>query len=782
MALDSIPSSRPPAVGARLLQERASPPPAQDAGIADARALQALLHAQAEALDQQHAQNRALAAAIEATIDVVIITDVAGKIIYVNRAFERVTSYTRAEAIGQRPSILKSGRTSLAQYKELWSTVRAGRTWTGRFMNRRNPASIRELLPLVQAGRAEGERCGDGCATGCDARASGAAREDDTRRYYWAEATITPIIGERGVPVGYVAVQRDITDQVAQEKSAAFAREGAEAKLAVARALQRDEALVPRLEAALEAIFSMEQLGVERKAALFVLSDDRLRLDMRAHVGAFSDAFLRDEATVPAGACLCGRAAVSGELLVSDDCFHDDRHERLSPGMTSHGHYVVPCKRDGVIDGVIVLYTDRCPSRDRGRIDALTAIAELFALAIARERASRLLAEARDHADAANRSKSEFLAAMSHEIRTPMNAVLGFTELLLDTGLDPEQRAHVETIHGAGRALLAILNDILDISKVEAGKLLLEKIPFDLRRTAIDVAGLLAPRAEAKGLTLAVEVASSAPARITGDASRVRQVLTNLVGNAVKFTPSGSVRIEIRAADSPDMVRVSVRDTGIGIDPAAIDRLFTPFTQADLSTTRRFGGTGLGLSLSRQLVGLMGGEIGASSELGRGSVFWFTLPIGATIEAAPASIRAHEAPADRGTAAAATCSTTPPRVLIVDDTRVNRLLAQTLMIKLGCAVDTAENGAVAVEMIAAERYDLVLMDAHMPVMDGVTATRAVRAGEAGTGRHVPIVALTASALEEERHNCLGAGMDDFVSKPFRKEDLARALERWVPGR
>jgi len=404
----------------------------------------------------------------------------------------------------------------------------------------------------------------------------------------------------------------------------------------------------------------------------------------------------------------------------------------------------------------------------REEIEAIVSMIGLVVLQESAQRQAHKLAQA----------KSEFLAKMSHEIRTPLNGVIATADLMAATQLNDEQHELLDTLRLSAKTLLGIINDILDFSKIEAGRMVLETLPFTPTVLVEEVVSIMAPAAHSKGLTVRTELSSSLPHSVAGDPLRLRQILLNFVGNAIKFTACGEVVIRAmrlkKGEGQSAWLRFEVQDTGVGIPPEKQAGIFDAFTQADSSVTRQYGGAGLGLAICKRLVELMGGQIGVYSQPGQGSCFWFEVPLPVIQENAP-----EETTAQPSGSALNSHELDGVRVLLVEDNPVNQKVAIRMLQKLGCVVELAENGQQALEKLERASYDIVLMDMQMPVMDGLTATRLLRQREQQTGHHQVVIALTANAMQTDRELCLDAGMDDYLSKPLTLDALQVMLLRWV---
>lgn len=437
-----------------------------------------------------------------------------------------------------------------------------------------------------------------------------------------------------------------------------------------------------------------------------------------------------------------------------------------------------PIVVNGSVFCVLDFFSSRIEEPDNELLVIINDTGIQLARLIERDKSHKTLEIAKEAAEKAAAAKSDFLANMSHELRTPMNGVLGMAHLLADTELTEEQREFVSTINGSAENLLMLLNDILDFSKIEAGALTLENIAYDLNDTITSTMNLLRPQADKKGIYLRVECEPDVPAYIWGDSGRMRQIVTNLVGNAIKFTESGYIGLTARMQeqDSGNHLHISVEDTGIGIPADKLNDIFEKFTQADASVTRKYGGTGLGLAITKQLVELMGGNITVESAIGKGSTFSFIIPL---TEASASDILASKDNIPHIQINSVKMPLSQARILLVEDYPVNQVFAQKLLKKFGAEnIELAEDGTEALLRFNESHYDVIFMDCQMPKLDGYITTQEIRMLEAISNKHTPIIAMTANAMMGDREKCLNAGMDDYLSKPLRVAHLKKILEAW----
>ncbi|MDD5228905.1 MAG: response regulator [Methylococcales bacterium] len=674
---------------------------------------------------------------LEASNEMVLLTDATGLIEYLNPAFCRLSGWTTLQLIGQKPCVLNSEKINPQTLAEMRATLKQGLPWSGRLLNRRQLIDD-YLTPEV--------------------------RMVD----YWAAVSITPILKNNGDIRGYVQIQRDISVNVDNEENLRSENADKATRLAIAQALQQREPLKTRFKQVLTLLFKLKAFHLQRKGGIFVKSVDEKFLDMFVLHGHFSDDFMQREQRIVMGAGTCGKAATSTEITVSDACFCDSRDAVEFNEAQSHGHYIIPMTYTGNVMGVMFLYTDTNPIQNNARLAMLKHVGEMMALALLQEQAQISLAASRDTAMKMTKMKSEFLANMSHEIRTPMNGVLGMLDLLQDTRLTPEQSDLVNTAAISAESLLTILNDILDFSKLEAHKVELEHIKFHLPALVEDVCTLLSSRASDQNVELTCFLPANLPILWHGDPTRLRQILMNLLSNALKFTSKGEVNVRVTQTvgiDGETHCRFEVKDSGIGLSPEQQTKLFKPFSQADNSTTRKFGGTGLGLSICKSLIEIMSGTIGEESVLGRGTTFWFDLPLVPAVQQPPTSpLRLN------GT-----------RVLVVDDNATSREIITHHLQAWHCHVQAESSGKSAlIELeIAAlnnQPYDVAIIDLQLLDMDGRELVHAMNANP--LLRHTPRLLLTATGFvgKIERHNL---GISHCLFKPVRTEQLFNILRSTI---
>jgi PAS domain S-box-containing protein len=551
------------------------------------------------------------------------------------------------------------------------------------------------------------------------------------------------------------ALHRDGQEFRAQFHSAIEDREGALFITTVVRAITPD--------ARAEAAFRQSE---RYRAILNQLEDGCSVVDLRGNFLFVNDAFCRIFGVT--------RERVLGQSF--RDMQNPERHARTyeifnavyrtGEPMKSYEYKVTPSN----------LVVEQAISLERDPSGKAIGFLSIYRDTTARKVAEEELARARDAAEAANRAKSEFLANMSHEIRTPMNGIIGMTALALDTDLTPHQTDCLETIRSQAESLLTIVNDILDFSKIESGRVELESVPFSLEETVNDVVKPLAVKAREKGIELASRIAADVPPRLVGDPGRVRQIVANLLANAIKFTERGSVTLDVTVdarQDDRATLHVAITDTGIGIPADKLATIFEPFRQVDGSTTRRFGGTGLGLTISSTLVELMGGRVWVDSEPGVGSTFHFVTPF----TVSDTAVKEPRCLTPASPASPASAPSRQARVLVAEDNIVNQRVAEGLLTRRGHLVTVVSNGHEALAALQHGAFDLVLMDVQMPDMDGFEATAAIRQSERESGRHIRIVAMTAHAMSGDRERCLAAGMDGYLSKPIDPRTLFDAVEQ-----
>jgi len=715
---------------------------------------------------------RKLKLAVEQSSNGIVITDTTYAIEYVNDAFVASSGYSREEAIGRRAGFNRSGMTPAETYASLRTALAAGDRWRGEFINRRKDGEIIVVFAHISPVREADGRITHFLAVIEDITEKKKVAEELDRHRNHLEELVLARTGE------LEDANRRL--RMSGERLNAMFAMSREETADSEEAASSEEALLQR------GVDEAVRLSGSGIGFLHLVDDDEesLRLHLWSSGTAGQCDALPQLHRPLSQAGIWADAARTRQPVIEND-FPARMAAGKAAGSMPEGH--VPLRRHLVVpvaEGtrLRMLLGVGNKARDYDEHDAreLQLIGDDLWRIVMRRRAETAMAAARSAAEAASRAKSAFLANMSHEIRTPMNAIIGLTYLSLEQEANAAQRERLRKVGDAAQHLLGVINDILDISKIETGRLTLESTDFELARIFDKVATLLADGIAEKGLELRREIDPQLPAMLRGDPLRLGQILINFAANALKFTASGHIalRARLQSVDGDSLrVRFEVEDSGIGIASDVQERLFAPFEQADVSTTRRYGGTGLGLAISRHLAALMSGETGVHSAPGAGSTFWFTARLARSSRRAVEHTAGEDSRAHLAQRIASICA--GARVLVVEDTPINQEVSLELLRGVGLVADLAENGSDAVRMAGETRYDLILMDMQMPVMDGIAATRAIRERADGT---MPILAMTANVFGDDRERCLEAGMNDHIPKPVDPDRLFSTLLRWLPAR
>ncbi len=682
------------------------------------------------------------------TSEAILISDAQNRIVRVNNAFSTITGYSSKDVLGKNPKILKSDRQNKAFYKMMWKDLNTSGYWAGELWNRKKNGAL-----------------------------------------YLQQTRISVVKNADGKLTNYIATFSDISIIRENEKRLEMKAKEDDTHAYLLRESLSTTPLKEYLQRVLDKIIlDIPWLHIAAKGGIFLVNyeteEDELELFVEHNLGAKINKLCRH---VPFGKCLCGLAAQEKKLQFAS-CI-DERHSTTFSGIKPHGHYNIPIIQHGEVLGILVLYLPHGAKHNAQNEKFLNNIASIIGIGIARRYADESLnaalfdaqmakkelqaamAEAenlRIKAEEATQAKSQFLASMSHEIRTPMNGVLGMTELLLQTLLTDEQKEYAQSVQNSGESLLSIINDILDFSKIEAGKLEIENIDFDLRDMLDHFIDMVAFRAQSKGLRLSCFLDPAAKSWVNGDPTRIRQILVNLAGNAIKFTSEGEIAIYGKEITSPNedghLIKFTVRDSGIGIPDKARGKLFQSFSQVDASTTRKYGGTGLGLAICKQLSGLMGGEIGVDSEFGKGSTFWFTVHLNSTATTPTFQDISH-------------INLKGKRAFVVDDNATNRAILLAQLNGWGCTVGEVDSGPAAIAMLSGDSsaaYDFMILDMEMPSMSGDELGQLIKA--IPVYKNTPLIMLTSISLRGSAKKMQDIGFAGYLTKPVKYNYFKKCIQ------
>ncbi|MFQ3611287.1 MAG: ATP-binding protein [Fimbriimonadales bacterium] len=676
-----------------------------------------------------------LAWAIDASPNAIFITDPQFRIVYANSAFLALTGYALEEVLGETPRIVKSGFMPPSVYEEMYHTLRQGQTFKGRILNRKRGVLMKTETNDVFF---------------------------HPSTHYWADAVISPIHDDQGNLIGYLTIQQDITEQVLREEAERLHANLDQLLTELALLAQSPLPLKERIRLIINRMIEEPSLMLSGEALVWQVQEGKLVQSYA--LGEFEPAFL-----------------ARWEEISLYDWFSSTAEPSLTQMQVRarpRNAWVIPLKWMGEAAGLVILFCvgGREVPRWREMRGFFAKWGEMLASAVIGAHMIEALRQAKRDAEQLAQLRYEFLANMSHEIRTPMNGVLGMLNLLQGTSLNEEQKDLLYTAQQSAQHLMSLLDDILTLAKLETSQIKFEATPIDLQRFLREANDILRSQARVKGLLLREEFLSDKPLYVLGDPLRLRQVLLNLVGNAIKFTAVGEVVVRVKVLDETQTgyhLRFEVQDTGVGIPDNRQQVIFEPFRQADGSTDRQYGGTGLGLAICRQFIERMGGQIGVVSKENQGSTFWFELTLPRS--EAPAHVKLEEQSRQ-----AEQTELSGLRVLVAEDNYVNQKVVRRVLEKWGIHCEIANDGLETLEWLSREPFHLVLMDCQMPRMDGFEATRRIREYEKRQNiQHpIPIIALTANALEEDRDKCLAVGMDDYLTKPLKPDLLYEKLCQW----